>query len=459
VRQSLALLLLCLMVAPATGQETREVEIESDSLRARQVDGRTVFELLNPILTHEDSRLTARNGLDEGNGFVRFWGDVMLVEREDTIRAERVRYNKDTKIGVAEGDVRMTDGIVHLQAPYAVHYSDDDITEFDQGVQYADSNATLTAARARYFSNENEAEFVEDVLFEQEDTKVRADSLWHARTSEITRAWGRIVVREIAEDSTETIVLAEQLVRFAEQDSIIVEGDPRMVRIRPVEGDTLYMAARFLTLLDEDELQAKDSVLVSSSSWDVLGDSLKTGQSSGPGADGRVTRIEGGPVAWVEDTQITALDLRFVEGRSSASADSVFGLGDVFVASEDSLTSRVNQLKGQRLVASIQSDSLDFLTIEDQAEAVFFFESEDGGERVGFRGSGDGLEFRFSGGEVSKVGFYEGVEGTYYAAGILDQLPNLAGFIFTPERRPDRRQLLAFFWVEYLARTSGTNTP
>ena len=62
----------------AFGQNEKVIGLKADSLKARQVDGRTVFDLVRPVLTQDDSILSSNFGVDEGNGYVRFWGNVQI---------------------------------------------------------------------------------------------------------------------------------------------------------------------------------------------------------------------------------------------------------------------------------------------------------------------------------------------------------------------------------------------
>ena len=445
--------------AQETGREgTKEVEVAFDSLCVRVIDGRTVAEWLRPVFRQDDFTLRARNGFDEGNGFTRFWGDVVIVEKGDTIRAERVRYHRDDKVGEAQGNVRLTDGEVILEAPSGRYFSEEERTIFNEGVVYRDSNATLTADRARYHSADNRAEFVQNVVLEQDDMTLQADSVLHLREDETSRAWGRIAAEQIdLADSVRTFILADSLYRNAPIDSIRVSGNTSLIRIDESAADTLFLRAATIDVLAGDALEAADSVIVLAAGYALRSDSLVSFKDL---AGRRVSQISGSPRAWVEDTQLTADRFDLLEG---AVVDTINGTGDVFVATPDSLSGRVNQLKGDRLLVTLIDDSLRVLDIRGRSQAVLFMESEEYGTPVGFRGSGDGLRFAFSGGDLDRVAFYSGVEGTYYAAHLLEQLSNLSGFIFSPDDRPRRHPVLAAFWFGYLDRTvrpqnSGTET-
>ena len=451
------LLLLCLAALPALGQDTEdvteevtEVEVAFDSLRVRTVAGRTVAEWLRPVLKQEDFRLSAHNGFDEGNGFILFWGDVEITEAGDTIRAERVRYQREDRIGEARGAVRLTDGQVVLEAPFARYFSRDEVTIFEEGVTYRDSTSVLTARWARYASAENRAEFAREVTLTQSDLTLFADSILLARETEESRAWGRIAADHLNEsDSVRTLMLADSLYRNASRDSIRVAGNARLLRLDPAGPDTLVLRATFVDLPQPGMLRARDSVVVAAAAYAFRADSLDSEQTE---AGDTRSRLSGSPSTWVQDTQVVAQRMTMMDGSP---ADTLRAAGEVFVATPDTLSGRINQLSGQALLAIMESDSLRSLDIREQARAILFMESEEEGATVGFSGSGDGLRFHFRGGELDNVTFYTGVEGTYYAEDMLDQLSNLRGFIFSPDNKPDRHRLTEDFWKTWSDRTEG----
>jgi lipopolysaccharide export system protein LptA len=450
---TMALVIVSLQASPAFAQDAeeegpREVQVAFDSLRVRTIEGRTVSEWLRPVLRQEDFQLRAANGYDEGNGFIRFWGDVVIIEKGDTIRAVQVRYQREDRIGEARGNVRMTDGEVTLLAPFARYFSEQELTVFEEGVTYEDSAAVLIADWARYLSEDNRAEFAGNVILSQEGMDLQADSVLHLRETEESWAWGSIAADRISEDdSTRTLILADSLYRAAQVDSIRVTGNARLLQMEPAASDTLILEASVITVRPGESLSAQDSVVVASAGYSVRADSL----ASIEGPEGRTeSELRGSPIAWVEDTQLVAdrMDL-----SDNGRADTIRASGNVFVATPDSLSGRVNQLSGRHLVVVLDADSLRLLDIREQARAVLFMESEEDGSTVGFNGSGDGLQFQFADGELDRVSFYTGVEGTYYAGALLDQLSNLSGFIFTPDDRPKRQRLIAAFWMTWFERT------
>lgn len=451
---SLFAILTWFTATAAHSQQTREVEFYGDSMSVRQVDGRTIREMLRPILIDGDTRLTADHGVDEGNGYVRFWGNVVIFKREDTIRAERVRYHKETKVGVAEGNVTMSNSEVVLSAPHAIHYSDEDRTEFEAGVRYSDSLTVLIARRATYLSENDEVFFWGNVRLNQEGLKLFADSLTYLRDEEISRAWGRISLEQVS-DSSSIHISGNFLYHNMVTDSMYVSGSVRMAMIDKISSDTVYVFSDQIFIhggVGKESVTAVDSVVVSAPAYELMGDSLKWVQDR----NDKSSQVYGSPMAWLNETQVSADSLYFSSYANRP--DSVFGMGfgNVFVASMDSTSGRIQQLRSQFLEAVIVHDSLRSLRIEHNAEALFYTRDSVDDSLTALRASADAGLFIFENGVLVDVRFYEGIEGTYYAENLLDQLYNLADYIWVPQLRPDRKEMARLFWTENAVWTKST---
>ena len=339
----------------------------------------------------------------------------------------------------------MTDGEVFLEAPSAVHYSDQDSTLFSDGVSYRDSLTVLTAERAIYLSENNIAHFASRVELSQEDIRVFSDSMKYERDAEISHAWGRILIEQ-KDDSSATFMLADRMIRKAKVDSVQLVGNAMMASLDSTQSDTVFVIAGRFRLTERDSLnvmEASDSVVVSASGYAIRTDSLLSVRDS---SDRQRNTLFGTPFTWLEDTQVSADSLTLTS--APAEPDSVFGFGSVFVASRESSSDRIQQLKSRLLVAVVENDSLRSLVMEQNAEALFFTRESDEDPITAVRASGDGAVFAFKKGDLSDVRFYTGVEGTYYAESQMDKLSNLAGYIWVPENKPDRDLISRSFWEE-----------
>ena len=187
------------------GEQRDTYDVSADSLSTIQRDGERLQELLDNVFVKDDTtRLRSNFALrylerDE----VLFTGDVVIYERGDTLRADTVRYNKQTKVGHARGHVRLTDGEVVVRAPRATYYTREKRSVFPDSVTLVDSSRVLRAQTGTYWSNEQRAEFQGHVRLTDPETYLESDSLTYFRDEERSIAVGEVFLRREETNDTE----------------------------------------------------------------------------------------------------------------------------------------------------------------------------------------------------------------------------------------------------------------
>ncbi len=444
----LTVFLLAMMAGTAEARQvddpTEEVDISADSLSFRRVGGLEIVDMIRARLTQGPTSLRSDFATDEGNGFVTFRGNVVITEPGDTVRADHIRYEKATKVGIARGNVRVSDGDVALTAPSGRWFSREKQTHFEEGVRFTDSLSVLTAERGIYHTELERADFAGAVRLQREDTDLRADSVRYERTTQESWATGRVAV--VTRDSTgaETArVFGDAVYRHEPADSTVITGRVLVGRIDDARTDTLFVTSR-RAWLKGDFMTAMDSVVVSAPGRALRGDSLAAG-------DGW-SRIHGDVRTWLQSTQVTADSMAVIE-QTHASVDSVFAWGRVFVAREDSATGRINQMKAGRLTAGVASDSLTSLYMTPNAEVLLYLLEDDTGRELAFSASADAVEIGFANGEPERLVFTGQTAGTEYTRNLFNRLTDLAGYLWIPGDRPDRTLLTARFHALSAERT------
>ena len=474
IRYSIAAALCAFTLRPTAAlarQESSEVHVEAESGEEMVVDGVSRIVLLDVKLVQGATTIFANRMIEEAQSTYQYLlsGNVRIIEEGDTVFADVVRYDEDEKIGRASGNVLMTDGSSTLRAISAVYHSEEKRAEFDEGVQYEDSTTALLSDRGSYFSDASVADFAGRVRLRQEDLYLEADSINYRRDDEIMQAFGSVFVDryegsvdstsadrsrwfgpdgellEFALEEDRSLLYSDELFYDGAVDSSFVRGNVFLARMqrREAEVDSLMMRAMAMRLVrDEllDRVVATDSVAVWERSFSVTGDSLVYDRRTVDDVEQMNSVIFGRPRAWTENSQITSDTLRIfgVEG----SIDSLRAVGDVFVASLDSVLERIQQIKGEQMSANFRNDSLRTMLFTADAEALYYFEP--GGEEgvVAMHTATDLIFIRFRDGTVEYVR-HGAVQGDLYRNEIIDQAQPLAGYIWEPGERPTRRAMQA----------------
>lgn len=440
---------MLLPLAFCQARQVREVEIAADSAFTSRRGGVDVTELFNFRLRQEDTFLRADRAIDYGNGRFDFFRNVRIIDSGDTLTAREVKYNRHTKVGRATGNVRLGDGEVVVTAPEGDFDVRAHRADFRAGVRLVDSVSVLTSQTGVYWTEEKRAEFAGSVRLDSEDSDVLADSLRYWRDGQRSDARGNVLIVRPAEDGA-TYIFSDSALNDDSLGTGQASGSVLIARMRVdstgAAQDTLFIRSERVyseRLEGSDRLAARGSVSVWNGKLAAVADSVHhvSTQESGP----TESRLFGDPFLWVDRSQVSGDTIRVV-GRGS-SIDSLLVAGSAFVAQEDSVLLRLQQLKGRRLVGLFEADSLRSLQVAPNAEAVYFNKTDENELGGALQVSADRIRFQFAGGEISDLRIYTGIDGTYYPVGQIPDGLKLDGLRWRPEARPDlgssRLRLLA----------------
>ncbi|MEX0600432.1 MAG: OstA-like protein, partial [Rhodothermales bacterium] len=439
--------------------QTREVEVSANLLEGDVQNGERVRRLIGNVqLRQEETHLRAQRAIQFlERREILFTGDVLVVERGDSLRADTVLYNSRDKTGRADGSVHLSDGDVVVRAPSGLYFTREKRARFTAGVTLVDSTAKLSSRAGQYWSDEKRAEFYGDVVLLEERTYLEADSVTYLRETDISQARGNVFIERMGGEAetdslTRTLLFGHRAYNEDSTEYSRIEGDPLLVRLRAdslgAESDTLLIRAGVLESMRIDSagrsvqrLVAVDSVRIWQPDLASVADSVVYDRVEADG-EGPVEFVYlfGGPVAWFQNNQVTGDTLR-LRGRDGG-VDSLFVDGSAFVARRDSALEKIHQLRGGRLAAAFERDSLRSLVIGPQAEAINFRSDEEGAGAGAVRMSADRIAFRFRGDDLRRIEAVRGTEGTYYSQELIPPDLALEGFTWIPGRRPSKSGLL-----------------
>ncbi len=382
-------------------------------------------------------------------------GNVLIVQHNDSLSADSVRYFSSPKKGIANGNVRLSDGEVQVFAPAALHFFDDKHTIFDHNVRLVDSATVLTSLDGEYFADEKRAEFYGNVVLQEDNTYLESDSITYYRETEISLGYGNVFIERIggdeegaaADSTTRTFLFGHHIYNDNQSGYSRMIGNALLFQLRQdsagAETDSLIMIAHAMEVIRDDSLQrliAIDSVQIWRKDFSARADSAVYDRISLENTPlQEENRLFESPMAWFDSYQLTGDTLRAT--AFDGHIDSLFVLSNAFAADEDSTTQRINQLKGKNLVGLFEQDSLKSLTVGPQAQAIYFKVGDDD-QLGGIKTSGDRIALRFKNNDLDEIGVYSGIEGDYYDGALIPDPFQLDGFSWQPEKRPTEAGLL-----------------
>ncbi|MFK7844759.1 MAG: OstA-like protein [Rhodothermales bacterium] len=448
------------LYAPADTND-KIVEIKNtDNLTQSTIDGEVIRVLEGNVALEQPGKDTVFLWADKVTQFLSkdetlLIGKVLIIQNNDSLSADSVRYFNVLKKGRALGSVRLSDGEVQVFAPSALHDFDQKHTIFDNNVRLVDSATVLTSLDGEYFSEEKRAEFYGDVVLEEDQTYLEADSVTYYRDTEISVGRGEVFIERIGgenevaqnDSTTRTFLFGDHVYNDNRAGYSKMDGNAMLFQLKrdsaSVEVDSLVMTAHSLEAIREDSLQrliAVDSVNIWRTDFAAVADSAvydRITVEEQPTSE--ENRLFESPFAWFDSYQLSGETMRAT--ATSGQIDSLHVLNNAFAADEDSTTKRINQLKGQNLLGLFKQDSLRSLTVGPQAESIYFKQSEE--EQVGgIKTSGDTITLRFKNNDLNEIAVISGVQGDYYDGGLIPEPFQLDGFAWLPERRPEKNYML-----------------
>ena len=431
--------------------DTDSVYIEGDSLIGMRIQGEFLQYINGNVrLTYGETQVTADHAIrNPARQTTSFMGNAVLTNTPDTLRADTLYYDEELEIGRALGNVYIFDDVMSTRSTTGIHYVAERRTEFPRGLVIRDSTTTLTGETGTYWTEDKIADLAGNVEMISEGIRLVADSLIHYRRFSISLARGRVRHLTVSEDDS-TWVVGERIEYNSDDSLSIVRGNSLFwhTEYDSVSVDTLLIRTDVLRIQEQQSdsyLQADGQVQIWTSSLAAVADSMTYYRAQDDLYES--IWLYGNPSIWTSNVQLTGDTVKVV--MKDGIMDSLFLWGNAFMAQEDSLTGRINQIKGRNLVSVAGKDSVRTFMVSPNAEAVYFTRNGDDSPDGVLMASGDEIHMQFQGNSLQTLVFSTDVQGTRYPETGLPKEINLDGLQWDPTRKPAKEQLIHVFplWI------------
>ncbi|MCY4158546.1 MAG: hypothetical protein OXE92_09975 [Bacteroidetes bacterium] len=432
--------------------DTDSVFVEGDSLIGLQnQEGFLQFIQGNVRVIYDSTQVTANQAIrNVTRRRASFIGEAELIDEGDTLRADSLDYDEELEVGRALGNVHMTDGEVTTTSPEGIYYLDQHRMEFSRGLVLEDSATTLIGETGLYWTEDKIADLAGNVEMKSEGVRMTADSLTHYRDRSISVARGSVRYLATSENDS-TWVTGDRMEYNADDSLSVIQGTPLLIHLQhdSLSIDTLIIRAEFLRIQDQQKsshLHASRNVRIWNGSLAALSDSMRYDRAESDSLENMW--LYGQPFIWSNQIQLTGDTMKVV--MKDGVMDSLFIWGNAFVAQEDSSIKRINQVKGQTLISTLEADSLRIFRVGPNAEAIFFSTNGEGLPDGAIEASGDEIRMQFEKDSLQTLTFSTDVQGTRYPENAVPDVLNLDGLQWDPSKRPVREQLLGQFllWIQ-----------
>ncbi|MCI4668762.1 MAG: hypothetical protein MRZ79_11550 [Bacteroidia bacterium] len=439
-------------------------------------------------LKDDESTLTSDRGyyypdLDKSY----FKGNVKLVHPDYVLETDTMGYDTDSKIAnfLTYTIITSDDGIIETTS--GSYNTDEQKINLIERSTLKDSSYTLDANTIRYNEADNIGIATGDVLVSQEDSSLELRGqfgIFNRDTDESTLTQDPVAIQYMDNDTL--YIFADTLEAYKEKIPVAASSTrkkPKIEKARPdsipgqarppLDSGKVSQASPILESLDNDSSKI-ESIAVDSTSKDSLPKEIVLDDIPMDSIERRIFKghyqvrffmneMQGrcdsmvylyddstiylykNPVLWSEQGQISGdlIKIWMVNNK----IDSMWVGPNAFLVSEAD-TVGFDQIKGLEFRAKFKNNEIEYLHVIGQAESMYYVKEEDstgGGTYQGMNeASSQEMTLFFSENELTKILFEAQPQGVYYPIHeVIFKNKTLAGMEWRIDEKPDRPQILA----------------
>jgi len=453
---------------------------------------KAVFDVAaNRLNGNGNVRVTSTDGMTVTGELLEYDGNtkvarvdrnVLLTDREMTLRTPSVSYNTQTRVGYYNGGGHILSGDIDLRSGTGSYHAGSRMLFFRRNVElrhpeYNMKGDTLqynTQSRTAWFfgpttitSEDNtifcrkgwyntasgKSHFSEGVVIYSKENTLSADSMSFNRNSGIGMAGGNIEMRDTAQGFT---IFGERGWYNRNTKFSRIWGSPYAHR-SDAGGDTLFIKADTF-FYSQDTAAGFRTLRAYHGARMLQGDFAGRCDSLIYQVDDSLFRLYGFPMLWSENNQLSGDTMRiFLQNRKIHKMEL---RREAFVITrEDSL--HYSQIAGRDMDQWFGDDNkMRLAHVRGQGQSVYFMRENDSllsGVNVI---NCEDMAMYFDSGRVSQVRFYRQPKGDVYP---MDQIPagadRLMGFNWNPDERPQRASFVRVAKIPLPAAQSQTPKP
>lgn len=362
----------------------------------------------------------------------RAFGNIQIDTPTENIWADTLFYYTDRDLSELKGRVIIKQDSTLLfgnDVDYDFFFK---TAYFNDGIRLEDSNGILKAETGVYFQNIDSAIFRGNVQIQDSLQYVEGDSLFINRKSELFRLFNNIYL----EDKKENTYLRGDYLEADSTGRRLVSGNSYLKQITADTTDTSHIFANQILVLEQDtttKINAYGEVTVWTEQFSSLSDTLLYDSQS------EIFKLISNPKAWHENIQLSG---PFIEVELDSNTVKLLkSFPTAFAVQEDSLTGRLNQLKGDTLTAYFDDGNINEIHLSLESEILYHtinYEDEPDGA---IENKSPKTILYFKRGELVRAWMGQ-TNGLFLPETIQLKNRKLEGFVYNPDLKPNKPTLI-----------------
>lgn len=328
-----------------------------------------------------------------------FRNNVLLTHPDYTLKADTLQYNTATKTAYFFSYSEITDGENIILCNYGNYNT-------ESGNSFFSKNAAILS----------------------KDNIIRADTLTFNRQTNIGEAFGRLWVKDTAED---IIIYGNRGYYDKSKKYTRVTGAPFA---KKMDGSDSTMIKADIFIYHDDSINKKRTLTSIKNVKIFSKEFASTCDSMSYTLEDSNFQLFGKPVLWGEKSRLNADTVMIY--LKNKKVNHMRMRGNSFVALFED-TALYSQIKGRDMDNVFKNNKLQSVFVKGESQSIYYIKEKDTAYTSANAIKSERMKILFDSGKVEQVRFYEKGEGNMYP---LDQFPEdkqyLPGFVWDEENKP-----------------------
>lgn len=408
--------------------------LDAQSLEGGTIDGEPVRKMIGNVKLQTDQMtMDADSAYQFLNRRIVHAFNIQIESEQDIVWADTLYYDTLTDFSEFRGKVVMLSERNILFSESVDYDRILDMAIFNSPVRFEDDRGVLIAQNGYYFQNTDIAFFRGDVQLADSTQYLEADSLFMNRGTDFYRLFGDV----FAEDYEEKVTLAGDYLEADSTGHRLLLGNAWMMQVNEAETDTSHLNSQIIQVAETDTsdfIDAFDDVRIWSDSFTAIADTAYYR------SDIEEFRLVSNPIAWQGRIQLTGPYIKALLENDEIRY--LTSYPNPIAVQEDSLTGRMNQIKGDTLEAFFENGDIDKIIVFDNSEMIFHLK-DDNDEPDGLIemiAAGASI-IQFYNAELDSISAYRNIEGSHLPEDPATIDRQLSGFRWDPEMKPEMPEI------------------
>jgi len=359
---------------------------------------------------------------------IRAFGNIQIDTNTENIWTDTLYYFTDKEFSELRGRVIIKQDSTLLFGNSVDYNFLTKEAQFRDNIRLEDTDGVLSALTGTYFQQLDSAEFRGNVQLADSGKYAESDSLFTNRLTKSARLFSNIFVV----DSTNNAILEGDYLEADSTGRRYIKDNAYLRKIDSDTTDTTHIFANEILLHKEDSttfIDAYKNVKVWSPKFSSVSDTLLYNSTD------EVFNLSSNPKAWHKSIQLTGPYI-FVQLDSNR-VEKLTSFTKPIAVQEDSTTGRLNQIKGDTLIANFLDGDISEIMVYPNSQILYHTKNSDDEPDGAIESTSPKTILSFEKGELIQawMGKNQGL--------FLPEYTDLAtrrieGFVWTPELRPTR---------------------